>query len=154
RTVTCLRSPSRAALEVRMRSARRFGVYASGEANRDTAASGVGSAPNAAPQLSQNLLPAATFAPQLAQSAANVAPHSRQKRAPSRLSAWHREHFMPEPPGTRAGTSRNGNPRVMPPVLDDQGRLRRVTARPGDPSSVKDAGGVAPGATSWGQPAK
>ena len=33
-----LRSPSRAALEVRMRSARCLGVYDSGDTNRDTAA--------------------------------------------------------------------------------------------------------------------
>ena len=49
-------------------------------------------------QPSQNLLPASTCAPQLGQTAANVAPHSRQKRAPSRLSAWHRGHFRPGPP--------------------------------------------------------
>jgi hypothetical protein len=34
RTVTCLRSPSRAALDVRIFSARCFGVYASGDVNR------------------------------------------------------------------------------------------------------------------------
>ena len=33
-TVTCLRSPSRAAFDVRIRSARCLGVYASGDANR------------------------------------------------------------------------------------------------------------------------
>jgi hypothetical protein len=38
---------------------------------------------------------ASTCAPQLGQTAANVAPHARQKRAPSRLSAWHRGHVMP-----------------------------------------------------------
>src|SRR5215510_6075986 len=94
-TVTCLRSPSRALLDVRIRSARCFGVYDSGEANRDAAAGGAGAACSAAPQLSQNLLPVSAFAPQLGQTTANVAPHSRQKRAPSRLSAWHRGHFMP-----------------------------------------------------------
>jgi hypothetical protein len=40
------------------------------------------------------LLPAWTFAPQLEQTAPNSAPHSRQNRAPSRFSAWHRGHFM------------------------------------------------------------
>src|SRR5215471_107887 len=93
-TVTCLRSPSRAVFEVRMRSERYFGVYDSGDTNRGGAAVGVRAVANAAPQLSQNLLPPSTFAPQLGQAAANVAPHSRQKRAPSRLSAWHRGHFI------------------------------------------------------------
>src|SRR5262245_17730167 len=97
RTVTCLRSPSSAALDMRIFSARCLGVYDSGEANCDAAAGSPGVAASPAPQLSQNLLPASTFAPQLGQAAANVAPHSRQKRAPSRLSAWHRGHFMPEP---------------------------------------------------------
>src|SRR5262249_1935649 len=105
-TVTCLRSPSRALFDVRIRSARCFGVYDSGDANRAAAAVGVGAAASAAPQLSQNLLPASTFTPQLGQAAANVAPHSRQKRAPSRLSAWHLGHFTPDPPSTRAGEGR------------------------------------------------
>src|SRR6059036_1176993 len=47
-----------------------------------------------APQPSQNLLPASTSAPQLEQTAPNVAPHSRQNRARSRFSAWHLGHFM------------------------------------------------------------
>jgi ABC-type transport system substrate-binding protein len=46
------------------------------------------------PQLSQNLLPAWTFAPQLEQTAPNGAPHSRQNRAPSQFFAWHRGHSM------------------------------------------------------------
>src|SRR5215510_12226976 len=54
-----------------------------------------------------------TFAPQLGQTAANVPPHSRQKRAPSRLSAWHRGHFMPELPSTRASEGRNGRSEIM-----------------------------------------
>src|SRR5215831_8779032 len=105
RTVTCLRSPSRADLDVRIRSARCFGVYDYGDPNR--------AAVTAAPQLSQNLLPVSTSTPQLGQTAANVAPHSRQKRATSRLSAWHRGHFTPETP-TLAGEGRNGEPRVRP----------------------------------------
>ncbi len=44
--------------------------------------------------LSQNLLPAWTFAPQLEQTAPNGAPHSRQNRAPSQFFAWHRGHSM------------------------------------------------------------
>jgi hypothetical protein len=97
-TVTCLRSPSSAAFDVRIFSARCFGVYDSGDANRDAAAVAVGAAANAAPQLSQNLLPASTFAPQVGQTAANVAPHSRQNRAPSEFSARHRGQVMSEPP--------------------------------------------------------
>src|SRR5262244_1385749 len=92
RTVTCLRSPSSAAFELMMRSARCFGVYDSGDANR-AAGLGVGAGASGAPQLSQNLLPAPTVAPQLGQTVANVVPHSRQKRAPPRLSASHRGHF-------------------------------------------------------------
>src|SRR5262245_11462819 len=98
RTVTCLRSPSSAAFELMMRSARCLGVYDSGDANRAAGAVGAAAAANAAPQLSQNLLPASTVAPHPGQTAANVAPHSRQKRAPPRLSASHRGHFTPEPP--------------------------------------------------------
>src|SRR5262249_59627944 len=71
-TVTVLRSPSMALLEVRIFSARCFGVYDSGDVNRDGTADGVDAAVSAAPQLSQNLLPASTFAPQLGQTAANV----------------------------------------------------------------------------------
>src|SRR2546426_7724229 len=55
-----------------------------------------------APQPSENLLPASTLAPQLEQTAPKVAPHSRQNRAPSRFSAWHRGHFMPG--GLQLGT--------------------------------------------------
>jgi hypothetical protein len=81
--------------------------------------------------------PASTFAPQLGQTAAKVAPHSRQKRAPSRLSEWHRGHSM-EPPGILAGEGRNGDPRVMPQVSGDQGH-RRVWGAfdPVDPGSAR-----------------
>jgi hypothetical protein len=59
-------------LEVRIFSARCFGLYDSGEANRGATAVGVGAAASAVPQLSQNLLPASTFTPQLGQTGANV----------------------------------------------------------------------------------
>src|SRR5215813_240687 len=124
-TVTCLRSPSRAALEVRIFSARCFGVYDSGEASHNAAAGGVGTPASAAPQLSQNLLLASTFAPQLGQPAASVAPHSRQKRAPSRLSAWHRGHFIPEPPSSWAREGRNGEGRLDRSLLRGQPALHR-----------------------------
>src|SRR4029453_1501110 len=55
---------------------------------------GLGTAASGVPQLSQNLLPAWTFAPQLEQTTPNSAPHSRQNRAPSRFSARHRGHSM------------------------------------------------------------
>src|SRR5215510_11018759 len=110
RTVTCLRSPSSAALDVRIFSARYFGVYDSGDANSDAAAV-AGASVSATPQLSQNLLPASTFASHVGQTAENVAPHSRQNRAPSRFSARHRGQVMPEPPRARP-RGRNGEPRV------------------------------------------
>ena len=63
-----------------------------------------GAAARGAPQLSQNLLPASTLAPQAAQTAPNVAPHSRQNRAPSRFWAWQRGHVIERrPPDWGAG---------------------------------------------------
>ena len=59
-----------------------------------------GVAARGAPQLSQNLLPASTLAPQAAQTAGNVAPHSRQNRAPVAVGGL--------APGTRHG--RGGSP--------------------------------------------
>src|SRR5215470_8016144 len=88
-TVTCLRSPSSALLEVRIFSARCLGVYASGLAKRPA-----GSVVSAAPQDRQNFLPGVTGVPQLGQVASSRAPQSSQKRAPALFSAWHRGHFI------------------------------------------------------------
>ena len=74
-----------------------LGVYSSGPAKRPA-----GSVVSAAPQDRQNFLPGVTGVPQLGQAASSRAPQSSQKRAPASFSAWHRGHFMPEPP-TAAG---------------------------------------------------
>jgi hypothetical protein len=67
----------------------------------DGSRAGVAIAARGLPQLSQNLLSASTVAPQLEQIASNSPPHSRQNRAPSRFSAWHRGQFTSEPSRTR-----------------------------------------------------
>jgi hypothetical protein len=102
---------------VRMRSARYFGVYESGEVNLDGALPGALVCASGAPQVSQNLLLTSTFAPQAEQTASNVAPHSRQNRAPSRFSAWHRGHFMASPFAGR-----------RPSVADGRRAVKIVTA--------------------------
>jgi hypothetical protein len=48
----------------------------------------------------------------LGQAASSRAPQSSKKRAPASFSAWHRGHFMPEPPSSLAGEGRNGGPKV------------------------------------------
>src|SRR5215475_15461831 len=73
-TVTCLRSPSRALLEVRIFSARCFGVYESGEVNfAAVAAWGSG-----APHSLQNLLVGGFPVRQEEHSNSSRAPHSPQ----------------------------------------------------------------------------
>ena len=123
RTVTCLRSPSMAAREVRIFSAKCLGMYDSGLAERPA-----GSAVSAAPQDRQNFLPGVTTVPQLGQTASSRAPQSSQKRAPASFSAWHREHFMPEPPSI-LGEGRNGGPRVTARVSGGQGHYADRTLR-------------------------
>src|SRR5262249_60591491 len=73
-TVTCLRSPSRAVLEVRIFSARCFGVYASGGGGRR------GDAPGSrrAPHSPQNFWVGALPAPHCRHSTASRLPHSPQ----------------------------------------------------------------------------
>src|SRR5262245_50236484 len=91
-TVTCLRSPSRAAFEVRIRSARCLGVYESGAVNLDHTAPRRGAA-----HWPQNLLSGGLAAPQLGQVELSGAAHCPQNFIPAKLSCWHREHFMPSP---------------------------------------------------------
>ena len=62
------------------------------------AGGGAGSVVSAVPQDRQNFLPGVTRVPQLGQAASSRAPQSSQKRAPASFSAWHRGHFMAEPP--------------------------------------------------------
>src|SRR6266446_6595618 len=97
RTVTCFRSPSRAALEVRIFSARCLGVYDSGEAKRGCVGASVATG---VPHLLQNLEPAGSSAPQEAQAGARRPPHSRQKAEPGGFSCWHRGHFTTSLPQT------------------------------------------------------
>src|SRR5262245_8039853 len=87
-TVTCLRSPSRALLDVRIFSARCFGVYVCGEMNRDSTRLAV--AVRDLPQPPQNFSPPSFRKPHEGHVDANDSPHSPQKRRPSRFSAWHR----------------------------------------------------------------
>jgi hypothetical protein len=78
--VTCLRSPSSAAFEVRIFSARCLGVYDSGLAKRPA-----GAVVSAAPQDRQNFLPGVTGVPQLGQ-AASSRDHSPRRSARPRRS--------------------------------------------------------------------
>src|SRR5262245_9561242 len=94
-TVICLRSPSRAALEVRMRSARCLGVYVSGEMKRRV----VGSADAELDLVGwahseQNLAVGESCAPQLTHARARGAAHSSQNFAPGWLSCVQRGHFI------------------------------------------------------------
>src|SRR5207245_5158567 len=107
-TVTCLRSPSRALLEARIFFARCWGVYASGEPNRDTDGVGSGATGKAgvgepgcgvataseAPQPPQNFSPDSLAKPHEGHATASAAPHSEQNRRPGRFSVPHREHFI------------------------------------------------------------
>src|SRR5215471_9084311 len=83
-TVTCLRSPSRAALEVRIFSARCLGVYASGATARDAAAGG--ETFKAAPHPPQNFTPGSFEKPHEGQAWAKEDPHSAQNRRPTLLT--------------------------------------------------------------------
>src|SRR6266851_2218976 len=78
RTVTCLRSPSRALLEVWIFSARCFGVY---EAGVVTFFAVLAAAATACPHAKQNAAPAGSSVPHFAQASATLAPHFMQKRA-------------------------------------------------------------------------
>src|SRR4029453_5833155 len=108
RTVTCLRSPSRALLDVRIFSARCLGGYDPGLAKWPPGWGG-----SAAPADPENFLPGGTRVPQFGHAASSRAPQSSQKRAPASFSAWHRGQVMPEePPSNLAGEGLNGGPRV------------------------------------------
>ena len=98
-TVTCLRSPSRALLEVRIFSARCLGVYDSGERKRWGPTSGVAHCP-------QKRWLGGLAAPQVGHMADTAVPHCPQKRVPAGLSAWHRGQFIPRCPSPRAKGAR------------------------------------------------
>src|SRR5262249_34452266 len=95
-TVTCLRSPSRAALDVRILSARCLGVYASGEGARDAAA--VSAAVIGVPHLLQNRDPGGSSVLHEEQVKLSRAPQPRQKFDPGGFSCWHPGHVIPESP--------------------------------------------------------
>jgi hypothetical protein len=99
RTVTCLRSPSRAAFEVRIFSARCFGVYACGESNREGV---LGTAVESRPHLRQNLAPERFGSPHPEQTDSRRAQHSSQKTPSAAFSCWHRGHCILEPPSPSA----------------------------------------------------
>src|SRR5215510_10397301 len=78
-TVTCLRSPSSVAFDVRIFSARCFGVYASGEGLRGAATV---SALTGVPHLLQNREPEGSSVLQEEQARLSRAPQPRQKFDP------------------------------------------------------------------------
>src|SRR3990172_2630700 len=94
RTVTSLRSPSNAFLEVRIFSARCFGVYASGAPKRCDEAEIDGTVdPAGRAHSEQNFALGESWAPQLVHTRAKGAAHSSQNFAPERFSCWHFKHF-------------------------------------------------------------
>src|SRR3989442_1751861 len=108
-TVTPFRSPSITLFEVRIFSARCFGVYVWGVAYFDSSGVGTTSAsgtedrgdrspPRGAPHSPQNLLPTGLDERHAGHSNARGAPHSPQNFTPAGFSCWHRGHCIPEPP--------------------------------------------------------
>ena len=90
-TVTCFRSPSRAALEVRIFSARCRGVYSLGEAKSgDSSATGCRGWPHCA----QNLAVLDAGLPQLVQTLVSGAAHCSQNFASMSLSCRQLGHSM------------------------------------------------------------
>src|SRR5438445_9643686 len=110
RTVTCLRSPSSEALEVRVFSAGCLGVCLGGELNRGAA--GVGAKVSDLPQPPQNFSLPSFRKSHDRHAEANESPHSLQKRRPSRFSARHRGHCIAPLPRAWGGEGRSGGPRV------------------------------------------
>src|SRR5215467_4986763 len=90
-TVTCLRSPSRALLEMRIFSARCAGVYLSGEVNREALGwlLPLSIWISAWPHFRQNFAPGRFGSPHAAQAPSRRAPHSSQNAAPTGFSCWH-----------------------------------------------------------------
>ncbi len=90
RTVTCFRSPSSAAFAVRIRAARCFGVYASGDAGGDAIAAPAGV--TRSPHSRQNFADAGSSVRQFEQLTTRRAPHSRQNFACAGFSWRHAGH--------------------------------------------------------------
>jgi hypothetical protein len=89
-TVTCFRSPSSAFLEVRIFSARCFGVYDSGERSFVAVAAWASGAPHSL----QYLFVGGLDARQEGHSDSSRAPHSPQNFTPGGFSCWQREHCI------------------------------------------------------------
>jgi hypothetical protein len=96
RTVTCLRSPSSAAFEVRIFSARCLGVYVAGARRIRAGTIEVWwrGEPRDSPHFRQNLAPSRLGSLQDGQEASSRAPHSSQNAASARCSRPHWRHFM------------------------------------------------------------
>src|SRR5262245_7461723 len=90
-TVTCLRSPSRALLEMRIFSARCAGVLLSGEVNREALGRLLPLSIwiSAWPHFRQNFAPGRLSSPHAVHAASRRAPHSSQNAAPTGFSRWH-----------------------------------------------------------------
>jgi len=85
-----------ALFDVRIFSARCWGVYDWGEPNFGSASMGAGVSD--LPQPPQNFSLPSFRKPHDGHVEANERPHSPQNRRPSRFSAWHRGHCLSEPP--------------------------------------------------------
>src|SRR5262245_25836012 len=94
RTVTCLRSPSRALRDVRIFSARCLGVYERGSRSLLLATA---SSLSGARHFLQNFARGEQFVPQEEHSRPNEAPHSSQKTASPSFEAPQEEHFTDRP---------------------------------------------------------
>src|SRR5262245_35081194 len=92
-TVTCLRSPSSALRDVRILSARCFGVYARGS-NDTLVADGRSRALIRAPHLRHTLAPGSLPAAHAGQLTSIFAPHSEQNDESARFSARHFGHSI------------------------------------------------------------
>src|SRR5262245_44415215 len=90
-TVTCLRSPSSALLDVRIFSTRCLGVYDCGDAKREAAIADAGA--TGALQPPQNFAPGSLAKPHAAQVTDSEAPHSEQNRRPAAFGAAQRGQF-------------------------------------------------------------
>src|SRR6266481_2071443 len=130
RTVTCLRSPSKAALEVRIFSARCLGVYESGAANL-----AVGFVRSGAAHWPQNLFSGGLAAPQDGQVAARGEAHSPQNFMPVGFSWWHRGHCIPRPP-SEPGRERSDRWRELMLVGPEGSRRARADASRTDSYAV------------------
>src|SRR5262245_55811354 len=136
RTVTCLRSPSSAAREVRIFSARCRGVYAAGEANGATLGSPGRPGASDSPHFRQNFAVSRLASPQPAHPTSSRTPHSSQKTASAGLSCWHRGHGIPSQgspviePGQRFGATIRPGPWTRRPTHGGTGTMARLPMDP------------------------